>query len=93
MKVSVITAVFNNRRYIEACIESVLSQTYRNIEHIIIDGGSTDGTLDVIKAGKRSEAIGDEQKVMPRPSPLTYRLLHVLSVNRTTAFTMLSTRA
>lgn len=74
MKVSVITAVFNNRRYIGACIQSVLSQTYKDIEHIIIDGGSTDGTLDVIKAGKRSEAIGDGQKVMPRPSPLTPHL-------------------
>ena len=49
MKVSIITAVFNNRDFIEDCIKSVLSQTYKDIEHIIIDGCSTDGTLDVIK--------------------------------------------
>lgn len=49
MKVSLITAVFNNREYIEDCIKSVLGQTYRNLEYIIVDGGSTDGTLDIIK--------------------------------------------
>ncbi|MER3446552.1 MAG: glycosyl transferase [Candidatus Dadabacteria bacterium] len=49
MKISIITAVFNNRRYIEDCIKSVLNQTYENIEYIIVDGGSTDGTLEVIK--------------------------------------------
>ncbi len=49
MKVSIITAVYNGVKTIEACIKSVAGQTYFNIEHIIIDGGSTDGTLDVIK--------------------------------------------
>ncbi len=49
MKISVITAVFNNRRHIEDCIESVLAQTYTDIEYIIIDGGSTDGTVDAIR--------------------------------------------
>jgi glycosyltransferase involved in cell wall biosynthesis len=49
MNISIITIVYNNASYIESCIKSVLSQTYPNIEHIIIDGGSTDGTLDVIK--------------------------------------------
>lgn len=52
MKVSIITAVFNNRAYIEDCIKSVKDQTYPAIEHIIIDGGSSDGTLDVIKEYK-----------------------------------------
>ena len=49
MKVSIITAVYNNTEFIEDCIRSVLDQSYKNIEHIIIDGGSTDGTLEVIK--------------------------------------------
>jgi glycosyltransferase involved in cell wall biosynthesis len=49
MKVSIITAVFNNKSCIEACMQSVLGQTYRNIEYIVIDGGSTDGTLELIK--------------------------------------------
>lgn len=49
MKVSIITVVLNNKAYVTDCIDSVLNQTYRNIEYIIIDGGSTDGTIDVIK--------------------------------------------
>jgi len=47
--VSIITAVFNNARTLASAIESVRAQTYAPIEHIIIDGGSTDGTLDVIE--------------------------------------------
>lgn len=48
MKISIITIVYNNAQCIESCIKSVLGQTYSNIEHIIIDGGSTDGTQEVI---------------------------------------------
>jgi len=46
--VSIITVVFNGKNHIEKCIKSVLSQTYKNIEYIIIDGASTDGTLSII---------------------------------------------
>ncbi len=49
MKISIITAVFNGANAIEDCMKSVLSQSYENIEHIIIDGGSTDGTLEIVK--------------------------------------------
>jgi len=49
MKVSIITAVYNNKDTIKDAIESVLSQTYKNIEYIIIDGASTDGTVDIIR--------------------------------------------
>lgn len=48
MKISIITVVYNNHKTIEAAIKSVVEQTYKNIEYIIIDGGSTDGTLDII---------------------------------------------
>jgi glycosyltransferase involved in cell wall biosynthesis len=48
VKVSIITAVFNNQEFIEEFIKSVLSQTYPDIEHIVIDGGSTDGMVKVI---------------------------------------------
>jgi glycosyltransferase involved in cell wall biosynthesis len=48
-KVTIITVVFNNVETVAKCIESVLAQTYDNIEYIIVDGASNDGTLDVIK--------------------------------------------
>jgi glycosyltransferase involved in cell wall biosynthesis len=47
--VSVITVIFNGRVYVEACLQSVLQQDYPNIEHIVMDGGSSDGTLDVLR--------------------------------------------
>jgi len=46
---TVITVVYNNVRDIERTIKSVICQTYPNIEYLIIDGNSTDGTVDVIK--------------------------------------------
>jgi glycosyltransferase involved in cell wall biosynthesis len=45
MKVSIITIVYNAEKYIQDCIESVINQTYEDIEYIVIDGGSTDDTL------------------------------------------------
>jgi len=49
MKISIITVVYNNEKTIETAITSVLSQSYDNIEYIIIDGGSTDGTVEKIE--------------------------------------------
>ena len=47
--ISIITVVYNGEKYLEETIQSVINQTYDNVEYIIIDGGSTDGTLDIIK--------------------------------------------
>lgn len=49
MKVSIITAAYNAEKTIENTISSILNQTYTNIEYIIIDGGSKDRTIDIIK--------------------------------------------
>jgi glycosyltransferase involved in cell wall biosynthesis len=52
LKISVITIVYNAQDTIKRCIESVISQNYNNIEYIIIDGGSTDNSLQIINQYK-----------------------------------------
>ena len=49
MKLSIITINYNNREGLQKTIESVVNQTWREFEYIVIDGGSTDGSVDVIK--------------------------------------------
>ena len=49
MKVSIITSNYNRVKTIRGCMESVLAQDYPDIEYIIVDGVSTDGSVEVIK--------------------------------------------
>jgi hypothetical protein len=48
-KVSIVTVTFNAARTLQSTIDSVVKQDYPRIEHIVIDGGSTDGTVDIIR--------------------------------------------
>ncbi|HEY8688469.1 MAG TPA: glycosyltransferase family 2 protein [Chitinophagaceae bacterium] len=49
LKVSIITVTYNSAKYVDDCINSIIRQNYKNIEYIVIDGKSTDGTVDIIK--------------------------------------------
>jgi glycosyltransferase involved in cell wall biosynthesis len=64
MKVSIITVVRNNEETIKDAINSVLLQTYKDIEYIIVDGASTDGTVEIIKiyADKISKFISEPDR-------------------------------
>ena len=60
MKLSIITINYNNAEGLRKTLASVAAQTYANIEHIIVDGASTDGSVDVIR---------EYEKASPQPSP------------------------
>lgn len=47
--ISIVTPTYNSEEYLEDCIKSIIAQTYTNYEHIIVDGGSTDNTIKIIK--------------------------------------------
>ena len=49
MKISIITVTLNSEKTLRDTLNSVFSQTYKNVEHIIVDGGSKDKTLSILK--------------------------------------------
>ena len=49
MKISIITSTWNSGATLRDTLESVLRQTYADIEHIIVDGASKDGTMDIVR--------------------------------------------
>lgn len=60
--ITIITATYNVESLIEKCILSIVNQDYNNIEYIIIDGGSTDGTIDIIKKHQQKIAYWISEK-------------------------------
>lgn len=69
-KVSIITVCYNSADTIRRTIESVLQQTYRGIEYIIVDGASKDGTLSIIK--EYEPLFGDSFKLISEPDKGIY---------------------
>ena len=48
-KISVLVPIYNAEKYIEKCLDSIVNQTYENIEIVLIEDGSTDNSLEIIK--------------------------------------------
>lgn len=63
MKISIILTTYNVENYIEECIDSLLEQTYKNFELIIIDDGSTDNTLNILKTKYKNLNIVENEHV------------------------------
>lgn len=61
MKISIVTAVYNRAATIDQTMDSVQAQTHPDLEHIIQDGGSTDGTLDIVRrrAGRGTKLVSE----------------------------------
>lgn len=66
MKISIITVCYNSAKTIQDCIQSVVNQSYSNLEYILIDGQSTDNTLEIVYSfgSKISQVISEQDKGM-----------------------------
>lgn len=62
-KISIVTVTYNCKATVEKAIQNVLKQTYPNLEYIVIDGGSTDGTKEIIEryADRLAHFVGTRQ--------------------------------
>src|SRR2546428_6381919 len=61
-RISIVTPTFNGMVTLRETIESVLAQGYKNWEHIVIDGGSTDGTLDVLRSYNHLQWVSEKDE-------------------------------
>ncbi|WP_159018155.1 glycosyltransferase family 2 protein [Algibacter sp. L3A6] len=82
MKVSIITATYNSEATIASCMRSVMEQKHASIEYVIIDGNSSDGTLDVVKQ-LQTEFPNIEVSILSEPDKGIYDALNK-GVNRAT---------
>lgn len=62
MKISILTPSYNSGAYIERAINSVINQQYKNYEHIVVDGGSKDNTLDILQKFPHIKSISEPDK-------------------------------
>ena len=63
MKISIVTVTFNSGATVRDTIESVLKQKYQDFEYLVIDGGSKDNTVDIIKEYEPSKFVQTEWKM------------------------------
>ena len=71
-KISVVVPVYNTEAALSACVESLLGQTYRNLELLFVDDGSTDGSAALLEAyAKRDDRI----RVIDPPGPIRFHAL------------------
>ena len=80
--VSVVTPFHNTGAYVEECIQSVLRQSYRNFEYILVDNASSDGSRDVAERYARTDS---RIRIVPTPSLLSHRWPKNLRDTRTAA--------
>ena len=88
MKLSIITINYNNAEGLRKTLASVAAQTYPHIEHIIVDGGSTDGSVEIVREyadnqvkGYRLEVKGEENSIADISASTPYTLHHTPSAH------------
>ena len=77
MQVSLITCTSNSEETLEDCCNSIYSQTYKNLEHIIIDNNSNDNTLDILNKSKINNQKIFQQKSKGIYGALNLSLIHI----------------
>ena len=79
---SIITCTYNAESVLQRTLDSVLEQTYSHVEHIIVDGASTDATLDMVEAYKQKSDAEDIAET-PQASPSSPSLKFIAFVSPT----------
>ena len=75
--VSIIIPTFNSEKYLEETLQSILDQTYTDIEIVVIDGGSVDNTINIIKKYDDKISYWKSEKERPTVTPLPITKEHL----------------